>query len=246
MANEPEPLQRSSRRTLQPEQREEAYKMLCAGTKISDVAKQFGVTRQAISSMRMRREDKRNAVGFGQLTEDELAELKSLLQNTLPMDHDFIRNHGQYKDTWTIKRAYRFAEYHFKRSLRYRFLSKHLQEWLPDENWQPPKPGDADYDAELERDLRWFDGALLKDKKFIEFLRSPMARQIRSREFTLQRAMYERTLAGEAAQAAEDIPETPAPTSPRAKPLAAPLLRIGKHKGSKGSPFTKKKKKKKR
>ena len=99
--------------------------------------------------------------------------------------------------------------------------------------------------------------------EFMAYIRSPIARQIREREIANWRREHEKHKAGfgeaqrkrgrprlvreaEVEADADDDLEPGPPLSPPALPPLRPGQRFGKHKASRGNPFTQKKQKKKK
>ena len=116
-------------------QREEALRRVAAGESQVSVAKEFHVTRSAISLLKQRTanpEHYANKYDFKKrLTPEETATFKQALDTSLPKDHGLdvlgpVATHG-----WTMDRAYALADKLFKRQPSVRVMKECLGKQLP-------------------------------------------------------------------------------------------------------------------
>jgi hypothetical protein len=247
-ASKPSYVRITDRVRLSREIREEIDRRLAAGERPTTLAREFGVSHQAVSMFRKILRANQAADGLGrQMSPEETEKLKSLVLSTDPADHKLMRRRkSDPPGKWTLYRTHALAEKIAGRTLLLRPINRLLKSWFPaNDEWVPPKPGDVVPGFNQPYD----DKTLKRNKKFMEYIRSPVAQQIRERELAMARARYEEKLAREAEEAAAAAAaEAPQVTRPPALalPHPKPLVRVGKHKSSKGSPFTKSKKKKKK
>ncbi len=115
-------------------QREEALRRVAAGESQVSVAKEFHVTRSAISLLKQRTanpEHYANKYDFKKrLTPEETATFKQALDTSLPKDHGLdvlgpVATHG-----WTMDRAYALADKLFKRQPSVRVMKECLGKQL--------------------------------------------------------------------------------------------------------------------
>lgn len=251
---------------LTREQREEVLRRLATGETQASIAKDFNVTRAAISLLKQRTANpERFAEKYGlkkRLTAEEITTFKQTLDQTLPKDHglDFV-GHALPK-FWTMERGYALADKLFGKEPSLRIMKECMGDRLtrrPDGPLAPPDPPGP-------RDIRRLPPELAADKSFVKYYMSPIALQIEQREYELALEHYHQQLAKQQQRAAANTADDTLPpdmddedwdddwaTQPikTSQPglLSQPPLpgqRIGKHAKSKGSPFTKPKRRKKR
>jgi hypothetical protein len=249
---------------LTPEQREEILRRLATGETQTSVAKDFNVTRAAISLLKQRNADPgRYADKYNlkkRLTAEEVASFKHALDHSLPKDHGLDVLGPSPSKLWTMDRGYALADKLFGKQPSVRTMKQCMGEHLvrrPDGMLTPPEPPPP-------RDLRRLPPELAADKDFVKYYMSPIALQIEQREYELALEHYHKHVAEQekrqAAQTRDNIlpPElddsewsddwTPPPLKAGQSELLhtpAPGHRSGKHAKSKGNPFTKPKRKKK-
>lgn len=250
---------------LTEEQREEILRRLATGETQVSVAKDFNVTRAAISLLKQRTANpERFAARYDlkkRLSPQEADTLKQTFDTSLPKDHGLDVLGPAPSRLWTMDRGYALAEKLFGRQPSVRVMKACMGEHLirrPDGDLTPPEPPQP-------RDLRRLPPELAADKDFVKYYLSPIALQIEQREYELALEHYHKHRAEfekrQAEQAARDILPaeldddewsgewSPPPLTkdlPDLPPTPGPGHRIGKHAKSKGSPFTKPKRKKNR
>jgi hypothetical protein len=247
---------------LTPEQREEILRRLATGETQTAVAKDFNVTRAAVSLIKQRTADPaRFAARYDlkkRLSAEEADLLKQTFDNSLPKDHELDVLGPAPSKMWTLERGYALAGKLFGRQPSMRVMKSCMGRHLarrPDGELTPPEPPPP-------RDLRRLPPELAADKDFVKYYLSPIALQIEQREYELALEHYHKHRAElEKRQASRDIlpaeladgewednwappPLTGDHSDP--PPTPAPGHRVGKHAKSKGNPFTKAKRKKKR
>lgn len=245
---------------LTPEQIEEILRRLATGETQVSIAKDFKVTRAAISLIKQRTANpERFAKRYDlkkRLSEQEATTFKQTLDSSLPKDHGLDVLGPAPSRCWTMERAYALADKLFGREPSVRVMKQCLGDHLrrrPDDYLTPPEPPQP-------RDIRRLPPELAADKSFVKYYLSPIALQIEQREYELALAHFHKLRAEyEQRQASQDDlpPElddsewandwSPPPLKADHPDLPpAPGHRVGKHAKSKGSPFTKPKRRKKR
>ena len=234
---------------LTKEQREEALRRVAAGESQVSVAKDFHVTRAAISLLKQRTaHPERYAKRYDlkkRLAPEEASTFKKTLDTSLPIDHGLDVIGPAPSRCWTMDRAYALADKLFRRQPSVRVMKQCLGDHLkrrPDDFLTPPEPPPP-------RDLRRLPPDLAADKDFVKYYLSPIALQIEQREYELALEQFHKLRADHLKRlAAKGIlppvsPDSKSPTPPiKAAPPApssAPSPRTGKHSKSKDSPFTK-------
>lgn len=249
----PEKPRKSSRRTrFKREEIEEIVRRVQAGETRKAVADDYGVTREAISQIIIRettpeqeRRPSLRRIKF--MTDAEKAAFKTALDTTKPRDHDFHLIGHQNPDSWTINRARALAKKICGKSPAMRVMREFLTReheypvYDPDEPPRPPEP----------HDIRRLSPELAADEEFVSYYLSDAAWQLTLREYEYHKREWERMQLERQAAALrraqrEAAKEPPPPPPPPAPAMPAPGLRVGKHRASKGSPFTKPKRKKRR
>jgi hypothetical protein len=262
----PEGEQATGQKTiLTKEQRAEILRRLSEGEKQAALGREFNVTRAAISLLKQRTEHpERYAVKHGLkklLTAKEMAEFKHALGTTLPKDHGVDVYGPSPSRLWTMQRGYALADKLFGKKPSVRVMKECLGDHLirrPDNYLTPPEPP-------RPLDIRRLSPEMAADKDFVKYCRSPIAMQIEQREYELALEHYHKQLAAAAQRQAatanadmhqaewedaawEDGWSPPAVPSSQSDmpPAPVPGRRLGKHAKSKGNPFTKPKRKKKK
>lgn len=250
---------------LTKEQRAEILRRLGEGEKQVALGKEFNVTRAAISLLKQRTADPARFANKYEwkkrLTDGEIATFKHTLDTTLPKDHDLDVLGPAPSRLWTMERGYALANKLFRKEPAVRIMKDCMGDHLtrrPDSYLTPPEPPPP-------RDLRRLPPELAADKDFVKYYLSPIALQIEQREYELALEHYHQLhakfLQQQASQATatlrppeldDDAWADPSPpplpgTGPSdPSPPPAPGHRLGKHAKSKGSPFTKAKRTKKK
>lgn len=243
------------RRNLTKEQRAEILRRLAAGERQVEIAKDYHVTRAAISLIKqtaanpgrfVRRKDLKM-----KLTPEEAATLRAALDESLPADHGLEATGSGLPKFWTLERGRELARRLFGKEPSTRALKKCMGEHLARrrDSWlTPPEPPGP-------RDIRKLPPELAADKGFVKYYMSPVALQIEQREYELALEQYQKNLAlHEQRQAAADSLPAPGgddweinrPPSADGYQPSVPGRRMGKHAKGKGSPFTKPKRRKKK
>lgn len=242
---------------LTPEQRQEILRRLATGETQTSVAKDFNVTRAAISLIKQRHTHPERYLRHHdfkkQLSPEEAATLKQTIDGSLPSDHGLDVLGPAPPRCWTLQRGYALADKLFSRQPGMRVMKECLGEHLarrPDAYLTPPAPP-------RPRDLSRLPPEMAADKDFVKYYLSPIALQIEQREYELALERFHKARAErEKPQTAQvtlppewDAAEWADDGSPPPLKAAAPNLppgpgqRLGKHAKSKGSPFTKAKRK---
>jgi transposase len=248
---------------LTAEQREEILRRLAAGETQASIGRDFQVSHTTVYLVKKQASEAgqadRERAFKKRLLPAETDRLKSTIQETLPTDHGIRTTEPEKPDVWTITRARELARKLFGKSPSVRALTECVPQAPPrvyDFGLTPPKPpGPPNVDL-LPPDLA-------ADKDFVKYYLSPIARQIEQREYEAALAHYHERLAREGKLKAEapeaetgsetdsDDELSPPPSPPVARagfPTGppAPGTRVGKHAKSKGNPFTKPKRRKKK
>lgn len=264
-----------NRRKLTPEQRHDILRRYQEGEKVSPLAREYGVSRQAIDSLVKYHLDPQCRVRKQQLHSrmlpEERKKLVEILRTTLPRDHGVHKEGHGHPDVWNSARVMALGRKLFDKKLYAYATRECIQEARPDPRFDP----DAKPQPPGPPDIRDLTPELAEDKDFVKYYFSPISQQIRQKEYEWAlrewEARQERKSKGEAAEPPkrgrgrpkknpdplpagdEDLEApfdglTPLPGSDALLPLQAPApgQRSGKHARSKGAPFTKPKRKKKR
>jgi hypothetical protein len=228
---------------LTPEQREEATRRVLAGEKAAALAEEYGCTRAYISLLKVQALDperfkrKAEAKLSIKLTAEQTAKLKHVLDTSTPEENDLI----PARDSWSLDHGFQLAKKLFGKKPSVRAMKECMGDHIkrrPDEGDPKPKPPKPHHINQL-------DPELAKDKEFVAYYLSPICEQIARKEYEFALAEWEkRNPHGEGPPPGMDVDsEWEIPTE-RRPPL--PGQRIGKHAKSKGSPFTKPKRRKRR
>jgi hypothetical protein len=247
------------RKPLTQSQLAEIHRRIGEGEVLAAIARDFGVTRAAISFIKQQAADperfKAKRPPKKLLSPSEMATFKHAFGHSLPADHglEFVGHHPPAQ--WTLERGYALAQQLFGRKPSMRAMKECMGTHLfrqPDYGLAPPQPPGP-------RDVRRLPPDLAADKEFVKYYLSPIAAQIEQREYELALEQYHQKLAKARERQLAQPPDPAAPGAladdewpddPPAAPLAAagfpppPGQRVGKHAKSKGSPFTKPKRRK--
>jgi hypothetical protein len=234
------------------EQIEEIVRRVDGGESRRSLGKLFGVTGEAISQIYIRQtrpdEERRPSLRRSKmLTENEVRDFKKALDTTSPRDHGFEFMGHHNPDSWTDARVRALAKkvcgkVPSVRVLKQLVTRKHrMPEYDPDAPPPPPEP----------HDVRRLSPEMAADEEFVSYYLSDKAWQLRLKEYEYQlreweRYKLEREAAAQRKAAREAAKGPPADPEPAAPEMPAPGLRVGKHRASKGTPFTKPKRKKRR
>jgi hypothetical protein len=263
-----------NRRKLTPEQRHEIIRRVQEGEKLTPLAAEFGVSRQAVDQLvkyhldpdsRIRKQNLRS-----RMLPEERAKLVEILRTTVPCDHGVEREGRGHPEIWNSERVIALGRKLFGKKLYTYAVRDCIQEARPDPRFDP----DAKPMPPGPPNIRELDPELASDPDFVKYYLSPISQQIRQKEYEWALRDWEERQARKAAGA------EPEPTRKRGRPKKnpdpmpafdddgpepfdgstpfshegllprlphppAPGQRRGKHAGSKGTPFTKPKRKKK-
>jgi hypothetical protein len=250
----------NNRNRLTEDIRVKILNRLKAGERASSLAREFGVSRQAISLLKVKQA---NAKSRPRLIEEEIGKLRKLATSSRPSDHGWA-DPGSWQDEWSAKSLHKLGEKVANRRLMVLPIRRLFHEWFEGTGGVPIGFYDPDRPESLAG-IPWE----LRDPEFLQFLRErktsappkqpapvpakkkpilPSAKK-RGRRGSAASLMPPpeawEFLNSEALRASLGKAKIPEPKTDEMSPLA----RTGKHRGSKGSPFTaarKKKKKKKR
>lgn len=261
---------------LTPEQRKQLLGRLKAGERPGELAGEYGISRQAVSQLRDYHlhpdTTRRKGILRSRLLPDERKNLIQLVRTTLPRDHG-VENEGHgHPDVWNSDRLTALARKLYEKKMFMYAARECIQEARPDPRFDP----DAKPEPPKPPDIRDLDPELAQDKEFVEYYFSPICQQIRQKEYEWALREWEereaRKTKGEIIDPQKrkrgrprknPLPvasfedddgaqpydgQTPLPGAKGILPHlpAAPGARVGKHAKSKGAPFTKPKRKKKR
>ena len=244
---------------LTEDMRVEILERLKAGERAVTLAREFGVTRQAISLLKIKTT---TAKSRPRLVEEEVEKLRKLATTTRPSDHGF-EPPGSWYDQWSAKSLHKLGETMAKRRLMVLPIRRLFHEWFG--GWGGAPAGA--YDPDQPKSLATIPKEL-RDPEFLQFLRGkaataiklpapePLARKVAEPPVKPVRKKRGRRSSAESLmpppEAWEFLNEQlarPPNFDQGTKPLNAmptPIMRTGKHRKSKGSPFTAARKKKKK
>lgn len=232
-----------SRIRLTKDQRAEILRRVATGERQTVIAKDYGVSRAAISLIKVTAEDPerfaKHRVLKKQLTAEEVTTFKNTLKKSQPGDHGIIIPGSGPLEIWTLPRARALAQKLFGKDPSVRAL----KECMPppgdrrrDQGLRPPKPPGP-------RDVRFLPPDLAADEDFVKYYLSPIALQLEQREYELALAHYQQRLEaqklGRTVADDDEDSATEEPSPPASGLVAAPGQRVGKHAKSKGNPSTK-------
>jgi hypothetical protein len=222
-----------------------------AGETRAAVAQEYGVSREAISQIYIRHtkpdaERRPSLRRTKQLTDAEIAAFREALDTTRPRDHGFEFLGHHHPDSWTDARVKALA----KKVVGKVPAVRVLKELVTKEHRTPPYDPDAPPPPPEPHDVRRLSPELAQDEEFVEYYLSDKAWQLTLKDYEYQLREWERHKLEREAKALrkadrEAKKEAAEPVIP-VEPPVAPGLRIGKHRASKGSPFTRAKRKKRR
>ncbi len=225
-----------NRGRLTPEQRAEVLRRLKTGEKMAPIARDFGISREAVSQIRIRHLDPENARPSlrhkKRLTDKELATFRQTLQDTEPTDHELHLIGPEPREYWSEARVVTLAQKVLGKTPAAHVLKTLMQGIRPPPTYNP----DAPPQYPLPHDVRRLSPELAADEEFVKYYLSPQAWELALRQYEYQLREYEKEAAARDAEAAKLPAPPPGPPSP------PPRQRTGKHREGKGSPFTKPKK----
>jgi hypothetical protein len=240
------------RKNLTKDQRTEILRRLAAGETQVDIAKDYDVTRAAISRIKQTAADpkrfKRRDPLKKQLTDEEVATFKTALDQSVPGDHGLVFSDPGLPKFWTLARARALAKKLFGKEPSVRVLKECMGDHLtrrPDTWLTPPEPPGP-------RDIRKLPPELAADKEFVKYYLSPIALQIEQREYEQALEHYQKRQAEYESRQTAPPPPGPdgddweMPSLPASRQPIIPCRRVGKHAKGRGSPFTKSKRRKKK
>ncbi len=258
---------------LTPEQRKRILERIQAGEKPAPLATEYGVSRQAICQLRdyhLRPESaQRKRTLRSRLLPEERKNVIHLLRTTNPSDHGVENEGAGHPDVWNADRLVALTRKLYNKKMYAYAAREALQEARPDPRFDP----DVKPEPPGPPDIRDIDPELATDKEFVEYYFSPISQRIRQKEYEWALREWEERQARKARGEEAGPPKrkrgrprknpapetfddddvspydgsTPIPGVPdgiTAPPAAG--RRRGKHAKSKGSPFTKPKRKKKK
>jgi len=260
---------------LTPEQRADLLRRLEAGENPAQLVPEFGISRQAISQLRdyhLRPEVvRRKGILRSRLLPEERKNVVDLMRTTVPRDHG-VENEGHgHPDSWNVERLTALTRKLYDKKMFAYAARECIQEARPDPNFDP----DAKPQPPGPPDVRDIDPELAQDEEFVEYYLSDACQRIRQKEYEWALREWEEREARKA-KGEEPDPHKRKRGRPRKNPLPtaaiddddvvpfdgstpipgmdkllqrvppAPGERSGKHAKSKGAPFTKAKRKKKR
>lgn len=233
---------------LNDEQRQEATRRVLAGEKAGALAAEYGVSRAYISLLKAyvlhpeRYETLRVKKLTRLLTPDQVTEFCKVIQTSNPSLLDL----DPPTRAWCMDHGYQLAERMFGKRPSVRVMKECMEPVLrikKDPVLRRPQPPEPHHISQLSVEFA-------KNEEFVEYYLSPLAYQIRYREYELALADWVKRY-GDATEVDLDGPQDSnwpdvSIRSTNSLPQARP--QAGKHSKTKGSPFTpsKKKRRKKR
>jgi len=260
---------------LTPEQRQELLRRLDAGEKPADLVTEFGISRQAISQLRDYHLNpevaRRKGILRSRLLPEEREHVIHLMRTSVPRDHG-VENEGHgHPDIWNVERLTALTRKLYDKKMFAYAARECIQEARPDPRFDP----DAKPEPPGPPDIRDIDPELAQDKEFVEYYFSDACQRIRQKEYEWALREWEERQARKT-RGEEPDPHKPKRGRPRKNPPPTPVIddddevlfdgstpmpgmekllhrmppapgeRRGKHAKSKGAPFTKPKRKKRR
>ena len=258
---------------LTKEQRQDILNKLRAGEKPGPLSNEYGVSRQAICQLRDHHLNPESAhrkrILRSRLLPDEHKNVIHLIRTTVPKDHG-VENEGHgHPDFWNTERLVALTRKLYNKKMYAYAAREAIQEARPDPRFDP----DAKPQPPGPPDVRDLSPEFASDPDFVKYYLSPISKQIRQKEYEWALREWEerqvRIAKGQAPmpkpkrgrprknpepeEIAEDDPHldlydglTPLPGADKLMAPPAPGQRVGKHAKSKGAPFTKAKRKKKK
>jgi len=227
-------------------QRDEATQRVLAGESAARLAEEYDCTRAYISLLKAQAVDperykrKAEAKLSLKLTDKQTAKLKHIFDTSTPEENDLI----PARESWSLDHGYQLAVKLFGKKPSVRAMKECMGDHLkrrPDEGDPKPKPPKPHHINQL-------DPELAKDPDFVAYYLSPICERIARKEYEFALAEWEkRNPHGERpVPDMNDDPQWVIPQSSTERQPPPPGQRIGKHAKSKGSPFTKPKRRKRR
>jgi hypothetical protein len=234
------------KKRMTPAQREEATKRVLAGESAGMLAGEYGCTRAYISLLKAQAVDpdrykrKAEAKLSLKLTAAQTAGLKRIFDSSTPEQNDLI----PARESWSLDHGYQLAMKLFGKKPSVRAMKECMGDHLkrrPDEGDPKPKPPKPHHINQL-------DPELAKDPDFVAYYLSPICERIAWKEYEFALAEWEkRNPHGERpVPEVDEDPEWEIPRPATGRHAPPPGQRVGKHARSKGSPFTKPKRRKRR
>lgn len=258
---------------LNPAQRKELLQRIQAGERPGKLSLEYGISRQAVSQFGDYHLNpdvtRRKGILRSRLLPEERKHVVHLLRTTLPKDHGVEGEGHGHPDRWNTERLTALTRKLYNKKMFAYAARECIQEACPDPrfdpNQKPEPPGPPD--------IRDIAPELADDEEYVAYYLSEACQRIRQKEYEWALRLWEERQARIASGEMADPPKrkrgrprkhplpdlysedfggelydgtTPIPGSETVagNPLATP--RTGKHSKSKGSPFTKPKRKKKR
>lgn len=230
----------TEKQRMTPELREEATRRVLAGEKAAALAREYGCTRAYISLLKAQAIDPERFLRKSEsklslkLTREERQRLKELFETSTPEDNELI----PARETWNLDHGFQLARKLFDKKPSVRAMKElmgPLLERRADDGDPMPKPPKPPHVNQL-------DPELAQDPDFVAYYLSPICQKIRWREYELALADWHKR--NEARQRNQPEPEPDDMMNPSWTPMPQVGKRIGKHARSKGSPFTKPKRRK--
>jgi hypothetical protein len=248
----------NNRFRLTPALRAEILQRLKAGESGSALAREFKVTRQAVSLLKIK---DATAKTRARLVPEEIQKLKTMVKSSLPSKYGWAVK-GAWNDQWTGVFLHRLGEKVANRRLMLLPVRRLFREWFGNRTQAVPPiytKNNQVRRSSIPKEMR--------DPDFISFLRQRAAEVKHSTPGKKSPATGKQKTGAKAAKRGRkpadlDLPPLEAwevlnPNLPgaasgktlpakSAKKTGAPTVRSGKHRGSKGSPSTAARKKKKK
>ena len=274
--DQPRPLKNPNlpgrRGKLTPDQRKELLERIKAGEKPGPLAAEYGVSRQAVCQLRdyhlNPESTHRKRILRSRLLPEERKNIIHLLRTTNPPDHGVEGEGSGHPDVWTSDRLVALSRKLYNKKMYAYAAREAIQEARPDPRFDP----DAKPEPPGPPDIRDLDPEFANNPEFVEYYFSPICQQIRQKEYEWALREWEERQARIAKGQSPDPhkrkrgrprknPEptafdedgetpydglTPLPGAQGMMAAPAPGMRRGKHSKSKGSPFAKPKRKKKK
>lgn len=261
---------------LTPEQRKELLARLEAGEKPGALASEYGISRQGVAQLRdyhlMPGLAKRKGLLRSRLLPEEREHIILLLRTTGPRDHA-VENEGHgHPDAWNTERLTALTRKLYNKKMFAYAARECIQEARPDPRFDP----DAKPQPPGPPDIRDIAPELSMDEEFVEYYLSEASQKIRQKEYEWALREWEERQARKQRGEDPDpqkrkrgrprknpLPLTPIMDDDASTPFDGstpfpgmelltqatppePGKRSGKHAKSKGAPYTKPKRKKKR
>ncbi len=225
---------------MTPEQREEATRRVLAGETAAALALEYGCTRANISLLKAQALDperykrKAEAKLSIKLTPEQIAKLKELFETTTPEENDLI----PARPRWNLDLGFQLAKKLFDKKPSVRAMKEIMGPLLR----RRPDTGDPMPEPPKPHHINQLDPELAADPDFVAYYLSPICEKIRWREYELALAEWHKRNNARLKNRSE--PEEDIQMNPGWPPTPQIGQRFGKHAKSKGSPFTKPKRRK--